>query len=72
MHQTWGKELGLHLGISNFTCCKSSLPHNCINCTVQEKIPAEKDNKCNLSITTFSKVSLQCDAPQKINCCNQE
>ena len=55
MHQTWGIELGLHLGISNFRCCNSlkqtffplnialsSLPHNCINHTLQGKIPAEK------------------------------
>ena len=65
MHQTWGKELGLHLGISNFTCCKSRLPHNCMNCTLQGEISAEKDNKCNFSITYFSKVSLQRDVPKK-------
>ena len=65
MHQTWGKELGLHLGISNLKCCKSSLPHNCINCTLQGKISAEKGNKCNFSITYFSKVSLQRDVPKK-------
>ena len=55
MHQTWGIELGLHLGISNFRCCNSlkqtffplnialsSLPHNRINRTLHGKISAEK------------------------------
>lgn len=71
MHQTWGIELGLHLGISNFRCCNSlkqtffplnialsSLPHNCINRTLHYI-------KCNLSITPLLTVSLEYDALQK-------
>ena len=78
MHQTWGIELGLHLGISTFRCC------NCLKLTsflwillsvvcytiistahCREKYLKKKGNKCNLSITPLFTVSLECDASQK-------